>query len=62
MPRGNCAAELSFKGGWSGYAACAGRSALGNAPPAQTAEPNVPPAAVRVTVVPDTSRLPRSIN
>ncbi|PBW66731.1 hypothetical protein CJU04_20995, partial [Pseudomonas aeruginosa] len=51
----------------SGYAACAGRSALGNAPPAQTAAPNVPPAAangaaVRVTVVPDTSRLPRSIN
>ncbi|HBP1588024.1 TPA: hypothetical protein L5U93_002428, partial [Pseudomonas aeruginosa] len=67
VPRGNCAAELSFKGGWSGYAACAGRSALGNAPPAQTAAPNVPPAAangaaVRVTVVPDTSRLPRSIN
>ncbi|HBP0649816.1 TPA: hypothetical protein L5Q18_003821, partial [Pseudomonas aeruginosa] len=60
-------AELSFKGGWSGYAACAGRSALGNAPPAQTAAPNVPSAAangaaVRVTVVPDTSRLPRSIN
>ncbi|MBI7003118.1 hypothetical protein JET75_26395, partial [Pseudomonas aeruginosa] len=53
--------------GWSGYAACAGRSALGNAPPAQAAAPNVPPAAansaaVRVTVVPDTSRLPRSIN
>ncbi|TEK30466.1 hypothetical protein IPC600_32425, partial [Pseudomonas aeruginosa] len=45
VPRGNCAAELSFKGGWSGYAACAGRS-----------------ASVRVTVVPDTSRLPRSIN
>ncbi|HEJ5973150.1 TPA: hypothetical protein SL810_006239, partial [Pseudomonas aeruginosa] len=42
VPRGNCAAELSFKGGWSGYAACAGRSALGNAPPAQTAAPNVP--------------------
>ncbi|HHW2502582.1 TPA: zonular occludens toxin domain-containing protein, partial [Pseudomonas aeruginosa] len=67
VPRGNCAAELSFKGGWSGYAACAGLSALGNAPPAQTAAPNVPPAAangaaVRVTVVPDTSRLPRSIN
>ncbi|HCL3304435.1 TPA: hypothetical protein SL801_001818 [Pseudomonas aeruginosa] len=67
VPRGNCAAELSFKGGWSGYAACAGRSALGNAPPAQAAAPNVPPAAansaaVRVTVVPDTSRLPRSIN
>ncbi|HBO2299866.1 hypothetical protein V4W43_28885, partial [Pseudomonas aeruginosa] len=67
VPRGNCAAELSFKGGWSGYAACAGRSALGNAPPAQAAAPSVPPAAansaaVRVTVVPDTSRLPRSIN
>ena len=42
VPRGNCAAELSFKGGWSGYAACAGRSALGNAPPAQP-----PPRAAR---------------
>ncbi|MCH1275182.1 hypothetical protein MHU89_32260, partial [Pseudomonas aeruginosa] len=67
VPRGNCAAELSFKGGWSGYAACAGRGAWAIPPPPQAPAPSVPPpaansAAVRVTVVPDTSRLPRSIN